>query len=108
MQKRADLTILGESNNRVQVADGTVSTGKHRVQLQFKQLSKKANEADTFKNFSNYLLSVGKVNEDGNMSIFTSDEVTVHKEEDVLITCKGKPILVGIRDDCGRYRIPLV
>ena len=32
----------------------------------------------------------------------------VFKEADVLITCKGKPILIGIRDSHGRYRIPLM
>ena len=26
----------------------------------------------------------------------------------MLITCKGKPILIGVRDSHGRYRIPLV
>ena len=30
------------------------------------------------------------------------------KEEDVLITCKGEPILIGVRDSHGRYRIPLI
>ena len=29
-------------------------------------------------------------------------------EQDVLITCKGKPILIGIRDNKGRYRLPLM
>ena len=52
-------------------------------------------------------MSVGKVNDNGNISIFTQDDVTVYKEEDVLITCRGKPILVGVRDDKGQYRIPL-
>ena len=32
----------------------------------------------------------------------------VHKEQDVLITCKGEPILIGIRNDKGRYCIPLL
>ena len=53
-------------------------------------------------------MSVGQVNDNGNISIFTSNGVTVHKEEDVLITCKGEPILVGVRDEKGGYRIPLV
>jgi hypothetical protein len=26
----------------------------------------------------------------------------------VLITCKGEPILIGVRDSHGRYRIPLI
>ena len=47
------------------------------------------------------------MNNDGNISIFTKDDVTFYKEEDVLITCKGKPILIGICNKGGRYRIPL-
>jgi hypothetical protein len=27
---------------------------------------------------------------------------------DVLITCKGKPILIGVRNEQGRYQIPLI
>lgn len=53
-------------------------------------------------------MSVGKTADDGTVSIFTKDGITVHKEEDVLITCKGQPILIGVRDEHGRYRIPLV
>ena len=53
-------------------------------------------------------MSVGKTCDDGNIAIFTEDGVTVHNEQDVLITCKGKPILVGVRDVHGRYRIPLL
>ena len=34
--------------------------------------------------------------------------VTVHKETDVLIRCKKAPILIGVRDEHGRYRIPLI
>ena len=51
---------------------------------------------------------VGKTADDGNISIFTKDGVTVHKETDVFITCRGKPILVGKQDSRGRYLIPLL
>ena len=51
---------------------------------------------------------MGKTAGDGNVSIFTKKGVTVHKEEDVLITCKGAPILIEKRDERDRYRIPLV
>ena len=44
-------------------------------------------------------MSVGKITDDGNASIFTKYGVTIHKEEDVLITCQKKPILVGKRDE---------
>jgi hypothetical protein len=53
-------------------------------------------------------MSVGKTSDAGTISIFTKAGVTVHKEDDVMITCKGKPILIGARDMHGRYRIPLI
>eukprot|EP00804_Cyclotella_cryptica_P010028 CCRYP_015424-RA/>CCRYP_015424-RA protein AED:0.42 eAED:0.42 QI:0/0/0/1/0/0/2/0/193 len=46
--------------------------------------------------------------DDGTVSIFTKDGVTLHKETDVLITCHGKPLLTEVRDEHGRYRIPLI
>lgn len=52
-------------------------------------------------------MSMGKTAGDGTISIFIKDGVMVHKEQDVLITCHGHPILVGICDDHGYYRIPL-
>jgi hypothetical protein len=53
-------------------------------------------------------MSVGKISDDGTLSIFTKDGVTVHREEDVLITCKGAPILIGVRDAHGRHCVPLM
>ena len=53
-------------------------------------------------------MSVGKTSKDGTISIFTKNDMTVHKEEDVLIACKGAPILINTRDECGRYHIPPV
>ena len=58
--------------------------------------------------FKTSLMSVGKTADDGNVSVFTERDVKVYKEADVLITYKGKPTLVGRRDERGRYRIPLV
>ena len=52
-------------------------------------------------------MSVGKTANDGNVSIFTKEDVKIYKEEYLLITCKTKPILVGKRDERGQYRIPL-
>ena len=53
-------------------------------------------------------MSVGKTNDNDNISIFTKDGVTVQKEEDVLTTYNGALILIGVRDGQGRYQIPLV
>jgi hypothetical protein len=50
-------------------------------------------------------MSMDKTSEDGKVSVFTKEGITVFEEEDVLITCKGKPILIGIRDNQGCYRI---
>ena len=96
------LPIVQPSSKRVGVANGGTST------LPFKQLSNRAASADSFEDFPSSLMSVGKTSDDGTISIFTKEGVTVHKEQDVLITCKGEPMLIGIRDDKGRYRILLV
>ena len=106
-RKSAGLPILRRSTKHVGVANGGTSSGKYVTRLPFPKLSQKAAEADTFEDFSSSLLSVGKTADDGNISIFTKEGVTVHKEEDVLITCRGEPILIGTRDERGRYRIPL-
>ena len=107
-RKAAGLPILKRSTKRVGVANGGTSQAKHVTKLPFTNLSSKANQADTFEDFPTSLMSVGKTADDGTISIFTKDDVTVHKEHDVLITCKGTPILIGIRDAHGRYRIPLI
>ena len=53
-------------------------------------------------------MSVGKKSNDGNVSIFTDKNVQVYIEADVLITCRGKPILIGKRDEHDRYCIPFM
>ena len=104
---KAGLPILRQSSKKVQVANGEVVKAKNVTALPFPQLSARARQADTFEQFPTSLMSVGQTSDDGTISIFTKDGVTVHKEEDVLITCKGEPILIGKRDEHGRYRIPL-
>eukprot|EP00804_Cyclotella_cryptica_P019513 CCRYP_006650-RA/>CCRYP_006650-RA protein AED:0.36 eAED:0.36 QI:0/-1/0/1/-1/1/1/0/427 len=104
----ANLPILRPSTKRVGVANGSTSMGKHATTLPFPLLSQTAAAADSFDDFPTSLMSVGKTSDDGTISIFTKDGVTIHKEQDVLITCHGKPLLIGVRDVQGRYRIPLV
>ena len=53
-------------------------------------------------------MSVGKTDDDGNISISTNENVKVYKEEDILITCKGKIIFIGGKYERGRYCIPLM
>ena len=102
------LPILRASTKRVGVANGAASKGTSVTKLPFPQLSAKAAEADTIDEFKTSLMSVGKTANDGNISVFTKYDIKVYKEQDILITCKGSPILIGIRDGRGRYRIPLV
>ena len=104
----AQLPILCPSTKQVAVANGQISTANHETQLPFDGLSAMAKRADTFNDFPQSLMSVSKVADDGAISIFTKGGVTVHREEDVLITCKGAPILIGVRDAHGRYRVPLM
>ena len=95
------LPILRESTKRVKLANGEASEGKHVTALPFRQLSEKAAEADTFDEFKTYLMSVWKTADDGNVSVFAKEGVKKYKKEDVLITCKGEPILVVRRDERG-------
>ena len=53
-------------------------------------------------------MSVGKTSDDENVSIVTDEKVQVYKEADVLIACRGKSVLIGKRDERGRYRILLM
>jgi hypothetical protein len=105
---KAGLPIIRKSTRQVGMANGGVSQAKFVTQLPFKALSALATQADTFQDFPSSLMSVGKTADDGTISIFTKGGVTVHKETDVIITCKGEPILIGVRNEQGRYRIPLI
>ncbi len=106
--RKVVLPIIRKSTRRVGVANGGVSQAKFVTQLPFKDLSAQATQADTFHDFPSSLMSVGKTANDGTISIFTKDGVTIHTETDVLITCKGEPILIGVRNERGRYQIPLI
>ncbi len=87
-RRNAGLPIIRKSTRRVGVANGGVSQAKFVTQLLFKDLSAQATQADTFQDFPSSLMSVGKTADDGTISIFTKNGVTVHKETDILITCK--------------------
>jgi hypothetical protein len=107
-QCKAGLPILRPSTQKVGVANGGTSNMKYVTQLPFRQLSAQSRQADTFQDFPNSLMSVGKTANEGTVSVFTKDGVNVFKEEDILITCKGEPILIGVRDGHGQYQIPLM
>ena len=107
-QKQAKMPINGASDKTVNGANGASSRGKFKTKVNLSGLSNRARTADMFDDFKNSLLSVGRLADDGCIFIFTKEGTAVFKEEDVLITCKVKPILVGKRDNNGRYRVPLV
>ena len=50
---------------------------------------------------------LGKTAYNGNVSIFTKYGVTVYKEEDMLITCQRKTIIIGKRYERGKLQISL-
>ena len=107
-RRKAGLPILRTSTRKVGVANGGTSKAKYVTQLPFRQLSAQAMQADTFQDFPTSLRSVGKTANDGTVSVFTKEGINVFKIEDVLITCKGEPILIRVRDSLGRYQIPLM
>ena len=94
-RKMVGLPILRISAKKVGVVNGSTCKGQYVTALPFPQLSTKAAESDTFNDFPSSLMSVGKTADNGNISIFTKEGVSVYKEEDVLITCKGEAILIG-------------
>jgi hypothetical protein len=102
---KAGLPILQPSTRMVGVANGGTSQAQHVTQLPFHKLSARVRQADSFQDFQTSLMSMGKTSDDGTISVFTKTGVTVFKEEDVLITCKGEPILISVRDGRGQYQI---
>jgi hypothetical protein len=102
------LPILQTLTRKVGVANGGTSKAKYVSQLPFQQLSVQAKQADTFQDFPTSLMSVSKTTNVGTVSVFTKEGVNVFKEEDLLITSKGKSIRIGVRDSHGRYQIPLM
>ena len=101
------LPILRILDKKVGLANGSACNSKYVTSIPFPQLSSKAVEADTFEEFPTSLMSAGNTSDGGKVSIFKKDGVTIHKEEDVLIIFHNKPILIGKRDERGKYRIPL-
>jgi hypothetical protein len=107
-QCKAGLPILRPSTWQVGVANGGTNNAKYVTQLPFQKLSAQLRQADTFQGFPTSLMSMGKSSDDGTVSVFMKEGVNIFKEEDVLLTCKGDPILIGIQDNQGQYQIPLM
>eukprot|EP00804_Cyclotella_cryptica_P024857 CCRYP_020547-RA/>CCRYP_020547-RA protein AED:0.45 eAED:0.45 QI:0/0/0/1/0/0/3/0/290 len=94
----AGLPMIRPSTKRVGVANGSTSVGKHATALPFPLLSHTVT-------LSYFPHECRKNPDDVTISILTKDGVTIHKETNVLITCHGKPLLIGVRDEHGRYHI---
>jgi hypothetical protein len=107
-QHKAGLHILRPSTQWVWVTNGGTSNTKFVTQVPFCKLSARLRQADTYQDFPTSLMSVGKTSEDCTVSVFMKEGVNVFKEEDVLITCTGVPILINIRDNQGRIQILLM
>eukprot|EP00804_Cyclotella_cryptica_P030779 CCRYP_015046-RA/>CCRYP_015046-RA protein AED:0.41 eAED:0.41 QI:0/-1/0/1/-1/1/1/0/279 len=101
------LPTLKPSIKQVSVTNGGTNKALHISRLSFLQHSDTAACADSFHDFPHSLMSIGKTSNDSNISIVTQDGVTVHKEHNVLITCKGEPILIGVSNEQRCYRITL-
>jgi hypothetical protein len=105
---KAGPPILQPSTRRDGVANQGTSQAQHVTRLPFHKLSARARQADTVQDFPTLSMSVGKTSDNSTISVSTKTGVTVFKEEDVLITCKSKPILIGMQDGRGQYQIPLM
>ena len=90
------------------MANGETCKGKFVTQLPVQAMSISAKSANTFTEFKHSLMSVGKTADNRTISIFKKSGVMVHKEQNVLIRMKGKPILIEVRDGQGQYHIPLI
>jgi hypothetical protein len=107
-QCKAGLLILRPCTWQVGVINGGSGNAKYVTQLPFCKLSARSRQAETFQDFPTSLMSMGKTLDDGTVSVFTKEGINVFKEEDVFITCNEEPILIGIRDYQGRYRLLLM
>ena len=74
---KARMPILQKSTKRVNVATGGTHVATNVNPLTIPQVSTRAAETHTFKNFPTLPLRVDKVNNDGNVSIITQQRVTV-------------------------------
>jgi len=106
-RQAAGLPIFHKSTKSIGVTNGGTSYVQHITRLSFSQLSLQATQAVYFADFPTSFVSVDETADDDTILIFTKDSVTVHKGNDVLITCQDKPLLIGVRDEHGRYRMPL-
>ena len=66
------------SANKIGVGNDGACNGKYVTKFPFPQLSNRAKEADTFEELPTFIMSVGKTADDGNVSIFKKERVTIY------------------------------
>ena len=66
-------------------------------------------EGDVVPNFSNSLVGVKPFADAGCISVFHPHQegVTIHQKEDVRIEFLAPPIVQGVRDESGLWKVPL-
>ena len=97
--KEMNLPKKGKSNKEVLLPDNTKLHTSFTTKLPFKELSKKAREADILPGLKTPLISVNKMAEEGYTTIFHPGEegVTIHKKGTVSITTHEPPVLQGCK-----------
>lgn len=91
------------------VTNGSTSKVLYVSHLPVPHLPPNASQANSFGNFPHSLMSDDKTCDDSTISIFSQEGVTtIHREHDVLLTCKDEPKLIGVLDNHGGYCISLV
>ncbi len=78
------------------------------TQFPFCKLSAQSMQADTFQDFPISLMSVDKTLDNGMVQSSRRRVSMYSRKEDILITCKGEPILIGIQDNQGQYQTLLM
>ena len=91
------------------VTNGSTSKVLYVSHLPVPHLPPNASQANSFGNFPHSLMSDDKTCDDSTIAIFSQEGVTtIHREHDVLLTCKDEPKLIGVLDNHGGYCISLV
>ena len=106
--KLAGLLTLGRSNKTIAVADNNAIHALYNTRIPY-NLPPSAMWGDVVPSFSNLLIGVKPFADAVCISIFYSHqgEVTIHHQEYVHIKFLSPPIIKGVREEAGLWRVPL-
>ncbi len=98
----------GKSSKQVYLPDDMTLRTSTKTKLPFPRLSEAAREANVLPGLKQSLMSVNKMAEEGNTTIFHPGEegVTIHQEGSISITMTKAPVLYGHNSterNCGQY-----